>query len=101
MIHGIKILPHFFDAVVSGRKPFEVRLNDRPYASGDYVGLNEYSDDTGYTGRCALFEITYVLDDPRWCHEGSVILGIRPCRILPTYTALVAAQVYERGDTNG
>lgn len=42
MIHALKILPEFFKAMAAGTKSFEVRKNDRPYHTGDYVALNEW-----------------------------------------------------------
>lgn len=37
MTHIIKILDSYADAIIDGRKNFEVRLNDRGYNAGDYV----------------------------------------------------------------
>ena len=37
MIHNIKILEPYADAIVEGRKNFEVRYNDRGYNAGDLV----------------------------------------------------------------
>ena len=81
MIHELKCIPEYFEAVSSGDKTFEVRKNDRPFAASDFIALNEYGTDTGYTGRCALLEITYILDNPDYCKEGYVTLGLSPCRI--------------------
>lgn len=75
MMHEIKILPEFFWPVVFGVKNFEVRKNDRPYAVGDYLRFLEYIDGKP-TFRDAVREIKYILDDPRFCKEGFVILGI-------------------------
>ena len=41
MIHELKIRREYFDDVESGRKPFEVRRNDRDYHKGDYLLLYE------------------------------------------------------------
>lgn len=30
-----------------------------------------------YTGACKLFKITYILDNPQFCKEGMVILGLK------------------------
>ena len=81
MIHELKCIPEYFEAVTSGDKTFEVRKNDRPFAVSDFIALNEHSEDTGYTGRCALLEITYILDNPDYCKDGLVTLGLSPCRI--------------------
>ena len=33
MIHELKIYPEYFKAVISGEKTFEIRKNDRPFAT--------------------------------------------------------------------
>ena len=40
--HKLKTLPHYFDAVWSGRKTFEIRFDDRGYQTGDTVALREF-----------------------------------------------------------
>ena len=90
MIHALKVKPEFFEASATGAKNFEVRKNDRPYKVGDYVALNEYDGannhdnpdnpgNEGYTGRCLLRRITYILSDADYCKEGCVVLGLEPC----------------------
>lgn len=84
MIYSKKIEPEYFEDVVSGAKPFEVRREDDcVFEVGDFLALNEYEPDVlkEYTGRCCLAEITYVLRDPRFVADGFAILGIRPCAI--------------------
>lgn len=99
MIHTVKCYPEFFKALADGSKPFEVRRNDRVYETGDFLAVNEFLpeedpytirsgteapvgeflravDGGYYSGKCALFRITYVLDDPRFCKEGMVVLGL-------------------------
>lgn len=34
-----------------------------------------------YTGKCTLQKIVYILNDPEYCKEGYVILGLEPCAI--------------------
>ena len=80
MIHALKILPEFFKAMAAGTKSFEVRKNDRPYHTGDYVALNEWNSEQ-YTGKCTLQKVVYILNDPEYCKEGYVILGLEPCAI--------------------
>jgi hypothetical protein len=77
--HRIKSWPDSFAAAISGRKPFEVRRDDRspPYDTGDLVTLQEWRPpseteaDPGYTGRSAAFLIGYVERGPHtpvgWC----------------------------------
>lgn len=80
MIHAVKTLPKFFEDCTSGKKLFEIRRNDRPYYVGDFLALNEW-DGEKYTGRCALFEITYILDNFEYCKDGFVTMSITPCYI--------------------
>ena len=80
MIHGLKTEKKYFDAVISGRKNFEVRKNDRPFEQDDFLALNEWEDNK-YTGRSALVKITYIMSDIEFCKGGYVIMGIEPCRI--------------------
>jgi hypothetical protein len=42
MRHDLKTWLPYFDAVLEGRKNFEVRLNDRNYEVGDWVRLLPY-----------------------------------------------------------
>jgi ASC-1-like (ASCH) protein len=77
--HEIKIRIEFCDAVVSGDKPFEVRLNDRGYQKGDTIkfkaldsmGLSVYHD-IDYK----KYHITFVLNG--WgISDGYVVFGIK------------------------
>lgn len=86
-IHRIKLLREFFNDVVSGKKPFEVRRDDRGYAVGDTLHISEY-DPSGtsynggsYTGREIEKTITYKMPggrfglDPNYC-----VLGLSDLR---------------------
>lgn len=85
MIHAKKILPEYFEASLKGLKPFEIREekpNEPRYTVGDYLALNEWEPEPealgdGYTGRCLLYEITYVLRDFELLQPGAVALGLR------------------------
>lgn len=74
IIHELKILPEYFEAVVSGNKRFEIRKNDRNYKKGDILRLNEYQDGQ-YTGDVHVAEITYITDYAQ--QDGYVVLGIK------------------------
>ena len=39
MLHELKTLPIYYDAVVSGTKTFELRKNDRNFQAGDFLEL--------------------------------------------------------------
>lgn len=75
--HILKTHPHYFCEVLNGNKTFEVRRNDRNYKVGDIVILWEYIPSTNrYTSRQIEKRISYILDNPNFCKEGYVILGI-------------------------
>lgn len=80
MIHNIKILRSFADAVLSGDKNFEVRENDRGYQKGDTVNFTVV-DRNGicmslHKLNAEFFEITYVLSG--WgIKDGYVVFGIK------------------------
>jgi len=60
-IHQLKIWPQFFDDVESGRKPFELRRDDRGYQAGDTLQLREWNPATElYSGREMYKRITHV-----------------------------------------
>lgn len=60
MVHNLKIAPSYFEAVMSDKKTFELRKNDRDYKIGDELVLNEFQGT--YTGRTINVKITYILE---------------------------------------
>lgn len=86
-VHKLKTWPMFFQAVLEGSKPFELRKNDRHFNVGDILILEEYDPDAeGYTGRKCERKISYVLDaNPFIDLHGHVILGLesRPAVLMP------------------
>ena len=82
MIHALKQHLEFFSDVISGKKLFEVRKNDRDYKVGDLLALNEYDPETqSYTGASCLVYVDYILDNPEYCKEGYVVMSIKPCAV--------------------
>lgn len=77
-IHKLKIRPEYFKAVLSGEKKFEIRKNDRDFNVGDYLVLREYTENA-YTGKQAIFKVTYILADPEFLMPGYVALSIQHC----------------------
>lgn len=79
MIHELKILKSFADAIISGDKTFEVRHNDRGFQKGDKVHFKvedhpEKREDHPISKK--LYEITYVLNS--WgINEGFVVFSIK------------------------
>ena len=87
MIHVKKVLPEYFEALRNGSKRFELRREDPDdpcYAVGDYLALNEIDPERQaepsemYTGRCLVFEITYVLREREWLAPGCAALSLAP-----------------------
>lgn len=78
-IHKLKLRPEYYEAIISGKKRSEVRINDRDYKVGDIIKFNEYDRTKGYTGRTSIFfTITYILSDFDGLKDGYVVLDIRP-----------------------
>ncbi|WP_332237898.1 ASCH/PUA domain-containing protein [Sporolactobacillus sp. KGMB 08714] len=72
--HSLKIEPEYFEPVISGAKPFEIRFNDRNFQAGDSVILKEYVPDSGYTGRHVSRQIGYITDFEQ--KEGYVVFSL-------------------------
>jgi hypothetical protein len=64
MVHHLKTWPEYFKPVVQGIKLFEIRKNDRPYAIGDILHLQEFEPiKATYTGNELIMQITYILKE--------------------------------------
>ena len=80
MVHVLKILEQYANAIAEGRKNFEVRLNDRGFNAGDIVkfivkdniGLEIYHHPIAGKN----FEITYV-HSGLGMKEEYVVFGIK------------------------
>lgn len=69
-----KILPEYFDAIVSGKKKYELRLNDFEINEGDIILLEEKDPITKeLTGRTIEKTVSYVgkfkVDELFWPEE--------------------------------
>lgn len=79
--HFIKLFDRYADDVLSGRKSFEIRYNDRDYREGDEIEFTVVDS----SGLCKVphdlndvkFEITYVIEKVPGLQEGYAVLGIR------------------------
>ena len=58
-IHEIKIAAMYYEDVVSGKKSFELRKNDRGYKQGDKLIMLEFKDGK-HTGRIVNADIVYM-----------------------------------------
>lgn len=79
MIHELKILPEYFEAVLMGYKTFEVRKNDRNFKKGDTLILKEWDDfRRAFTGRELSRAVTYVFEGGSFgLEKGFVIMAIQ------------------------
>lgn len=59
--HELKTLPKYFEAVLEGKKRFELRKNDRGFQVGDYLWLREWTPGDGYSGVEEVYQVTYML----------------------------------------
>lgn len=89
-IHTLKTIGHYFDAVVSGEKTFEVRRNDRAFQRGDILELRRMTDEfpniyASPPGRAFKYVkirkvITYVLQGGQFGIEpGYCVMGLGDC----------------------
>ena len=59
MTHELKTIQPFFDDVWTGKKSFEIRKADRPFASGDLLILQEWNGEE-FTGQEIWAEVGYI-----------------------------------------
>lgn len=81
-LHQLKCWPEFFDAIASGDKTFEARIDDRGFKVGDVLLLQEYDPDAeAYLDSELLCEVTYLVrgkDVPQlMVREDAVVMSIR------------------------
>jgi hypothetical protein len=72
--HVLKTYPEYFEEVLAGRKPFELRRADRDFRVGDDLVLAEYSPEIGLSGRTTRRKITYILLGSN-CITGGLVEG--------------------------
>jgi len=79
--HELKIISEYFMEVKSGKKPFEVRVNDRGFNVGDVLILKEWlPNEQKFSGREDVKIITYILDNEAYCKPGYVIMALKGIR---------------------
>lgn len=89
-VHRLKTWPEPFEGVRSGRKTYEIRVNDRDFEVGDVLVLEEWLPASGeYTGRRQIRRVTYMTQGGQWnlpknlCVLGMVTLE-DDAAVLPT-----------------
>lgn len=79
----LRTWPVPFQATWDGRKPYEVRHNDREFAVGDTLFLDEWHPEPAgaYSGRCIVALVTYMTAGGEWdLPEHVCVLGVRIIR---------------------
>lgn len=89
-IHEIKCFPPYYEAMLRGVKPFEVRRDDREYQAGHGLVIREWGPGdleadprkqqlAAYTGRSLTGRITYVFRgagvQKNYCVLGVIVTG--------------------------
>lgn len=65
--HILKTWPEPFQAILDGRKNYEIRKNDRDFKINDILYLTEFDPATdGFTGRGRLVRVTYMTNGGSW-----------------------------------
>lgn len=81
MTHHLRTWASVYKDVESGIKSFEVRYDDRNFAVGDILVLEEWDTQAQeYTGRTCVREVTYILRDTGGyfgLQQGYVVMAIR------------------------
>lgn len=79
--HVLKCWTPSFEALVDGKKTFELRKNDRGFAEGDVLKLEEWNPDTGYTGRRLDVLVGWTLYNGFGLPEGYCIMSVFPSEL--------------------
>lgn len=80
MLHELKILEQYADAVYYGLKTFEIRYKERGYEVGDKIHFTVYKDGeyVEHPLNYKFYEIKYILWEFEGLKEGYVALAIEP-----------------------
>lgn len=77
--HELKTFTFYFDLIIEGIKPFEIRKNDKNFQEGDQVLLRDW-DRYGekFTGRECLVQITCIVQGGQFgIKTGYCVFGFR------------------------
>ena len=77
MKHELKTWCGPFQAVLDGRKAFEVRFNDRGFKEGDLLFLREWDHERKeYTGNATTKRVTYIIEGEFGIPEGICVMSL-------------------------
>ena len=81
--HELRTWPESFQAIVSGKKRYEVRPDDRDFEVGDLLVLREWDPTTKtYSGNAVRAEVTYLTRGQFGVPSGLVVMSISAPRSL-------------------
>lgn len=104
MRHMVKSWSMFYKDIASGIRTADIRLNDRRYAVGDILELNEFDPAKfAYTGNKMDVEITYIqTNKSNPCaisqfalHDDYVVLSVKKVKKLTVYEIYVNGEFHE------
>ena len=77
--HELKTWPAEFQAVMDGKKNFDIRAKDRDFQVGEFLTLKEYNPESKeYTGRVCAREIIFIMEGGKFgVQEGYVAMSIK------------------------
>jgi hypothetical protein len=76
-VHTLKCWPEYFDAIRSGSKTFEIRVNDRGFRVADVLVLREWTPTTQeYSGRQLRVRVTCMVQGPPFLPGKTCVMGI-------------------------
>lgn len=77
-VHTLKEGEPGYSDVVSGKKRFEIRLNDADFQVGDLLMICQFIN-KNFTGLDIEKKVSYIQKDCEGLREGYVILGLEDC----------------------
>lgn len=78
MTHELKCWPLYFNDISTGKKSFEIRLNDRNFKVGDTLRLCEWDPtEQRYTEWSITREVVYITVFPDGLRDGYVCMGLK------------------------
>ena len=95
--HDLKIWPEHYQAILDGRKRFEIRsIEDRSFDEGEFLRLREWepTDPPYYTGRHMTAQVTLV-HAGFGTAQGYVVMGIEPVKSSAAQADLIASNNLE------
>jgi hypothetical protein len=101
IVHTVKSWTYLYEANTSGRKTHDIRVMDRDYQVGDFLLMQEYHwGNQSYTGRQALFEISYITS-AKVGVPNAPACAFSPTCLHPDYAVLSIRKVDDREKIGG